>query len=169
TINGRVLVDGGLVNPIPVSVARSMGADFVIAVSILRLRGVTEGSAESTLQAQELGPAENGDAPALPPPAAAPRDEPGMLDVLAKGSAVVQSHIAAARLRDCPPDAFLSPRSENIGIFELMRTAEAIESGREVARRALPALLDLLDNARRKHRNPLRRLLSSALARPRAI
>jgi NTE family protein len=31
---GRYLVDGGLVNPVPVSVARSMGADFVIAVDV---------------------------------------------------------------------------------------------------------------------------------------
>jgi len=32
--NGRLLVDGGLVNPVPVSVARSMGADIVIAVDL---------------------------------------------------------------------------------------------------------------------------------------
>ena len=170
-IGNRVLVDGGLVNPIPVSVARSMGADFVIAVSILRLRGVIEGSAESTLQAHELGPASSPDqAPARKDASTrSRRDGPGMLDVLAKGSALVQSHIAAARLRDCPPDAFLSPRSENIGIFELMRSAEAVESGREVARRALPGLLAAIETARRQHDNPLRKLFSAALARPRAI
>lgn len=33
-INGRYYVDGGLVRPVPVSVARSLGADFVIAVDI---------------------------------------------------------------------------------------------------------------------------------------
>ena len=32
--NGAILVDGGLVNPVPVSVAREMGADFVIAVDL---------------------------------------------------------------------------------------------------------------------------------------
>jgi len=172
TIDARVLVDGGLVNPIPVSVARSMGADFVIAVSILRLRGVTEGSAESMLLARELGPATNGDFHASPHSDSSAHGRQGglgMLDVLAKGSAVVQSHIAAARLRDCPPDAFLSPRSENIGIFELMRSAEAIEAGREVARRALPGLLVAIAKARRQHSSRLRKLFSSALARPRAI
>jgi predicted acylesterase/phospholipase RssA len=95
-----------------------------------------------------------------------------MLDVLAKGSAVVQSHIAAARLRDSPPDAFVSPRSEHIGIFELMRCAEAIETGREVAQRALPGLLTTIAAARRQHSNRLRRFVSSAssaLARRRAI
>ena len=172
TIDARVLVDGGLVNPIPVSVARATGADFVIAVSILRLRGVTEGSAESVLLAQELGPAGNGNRHASPGSDATTNGRQGglgMLDVLAKGSAVVQSHIAAARLRDCPPDAFLSPRSENIGIFEIMRSAEAIETGRDVARRALPDLLAAIATARRQHSSRLRRLFSSALARPRAI
>jgi NTE family protein len=32
--NGRILVDGGLTNPVPVSAARAMGADFVIAVDL---------------------------------------------------------------------------------------------------------------------------------------
>ncbi len=179
TIGTRVLVDGGLVNPIPVSVARALGADFVVAISILRLRRVLEGGAQSTLLAHELGPAPScqGDESPNPgasgtnasPDSASAASEPGMLDVLAKGSAVVQSHIAAARLRDCPPDAFVSPRSENIGIFELMRSAEAIEAGREVARRALPGLVEAIENARRQHSSRLRRLFSSALARPRAI
>ena len=34
TISGQDYVDGGLVTPVPVSVARSLGADFVIAVDI---------------------------------------------------------------------------------------------------------------------------------------
>jgi len=32
--DGRLLVDGGLVNPVPVSLARAMGADIVIAVDL---------------------------------------------------------------------------------------------------------------------------------------
>lgn len=32
--NGRYLVDGGLVNPVPVSVLKEMGADFIIAVNV---------------------------------------------------------------------------------------------------------------------------------------
>jgi len=169
TIGSRVLVDGGLVNPIPVSVARSMGCDFVLAVSILRLRGVIEGDAESTLSANELAPASGDGADPLGVIAAGRRCEPSLMDVLAKGSAVVQSHIAAARLRDDPPDMFISPRSEHIGIFELMRCAEAIELGREAAKAALPALLDAIETARRPPASKLRRLFSSPLARRRAI
>ena len=32
---GRYLVDGSLVNPVPVSVAKQMGADFIIAVNVI--------------------------------------------------------------------------------------------------------------------------------------
>jgi NTE family protein len=169
TIDGRVLVDGGLVNPIPVSVARRRGAAVVIAGSILPRRGVTAGTAGSTLKAHELGPAGNGEDAGVTAAVHRRHEEMRMLDVMAKGSAVVQSHIAAARLRDDPPDAFLSPRSEHIGIFDLVRTGEAVEAGREVARRALPDLLASLEKARRQQAGPLRRLWSTALARPRAI
>lgn len=172
TIEGRVLVDGGLSDPIPVSVARRLGADFVLAVSILRLRGVTEGTAASSLTALELAPALTAKAArtgktdgrdAAPPrggsrAARASGVSPGILDVLAKGSAVVQAHIAAARLRDDPPDAFLSPRAEDIGIFELVRTSEAVEAGREAGRRALPALLAAIEEAKDQRRGPLERL-----------
>jgi NTE family protein len=33
-INGRYLVDGGLANPVPVSLLKKMGADFIIAISV---------------------------------------------------------------------------------------------------------------------------------------
>ncbi|HEY82116.1 MAG TPA: patatin family protein [Dehalococcoidia bacterium] len=46
---GRYLVDGGLVNPVPVSLAKRMGADFVIAVNVIpdvveRAHRIKEGS-----------------------------------------------------------------------------------------------------------------------------
>ena len=52
SINGREYVDGGLVSPVPVRVARSMGADFVIAVDISAKPqyGKTESSIDVWLQ-----------------------------------------------------------------------------------------------------------------------
>jgi NTE family protein len=175
TVTGRVLVDGGLVNPIPVSVARGMDADFVIAVSVLRIGSVVTSLSTQLLlgegcdeqEASQDAPIEsnggNGHVQA------SCNARLGLLDVLSKGSAVVQSHIAAAKLRDDPPDALMVPRSEHIGVFELMRCAEAVELGRETAQRAMPALLDAIDKARRIRTTPIRRLLSSTLARRRAI
>lgn len=168
-LNGRVLVDGGLSDPIPVSVARRLGADFVIGVSILRVRGVLRDSAPLGVLAGSVGssPA-GGDSPnELDDQRQRLEDEAqmGILDVIAKSSAVVQAAIAGARLREDPADFFVSPRAENIGVFEMMRMAEAVECGRAAARRALPALRDALEYARRRHANPLRRFWRRRLRR----
>lgn len=52
TINGHEYVDGGLVSPVPVRVARSLGADFIIAVDISDKpqNNLTESSIEVMLQ-----------------------------------------------------------------------------------------------------------------------
>lgn len=52
SINGHEYVDGGLVSPVPVRVARSLGADFVIAVDISDkpINNKTESSIEVMLQ-----------------------------------------------------------------------------------------------------------------------
>ena len=57
---GRLLVDGGLVNPVPVSLARAMGADIVIAVDlnadIMRkhMKPVDFSQTELKVQTQEI-------------------------------------------------------------------------------------------------------------------
>ncbi|HYC54896.1 MAG TPA: patatin-like phospholipase family protein [Candidatus Binatia bacterium] len=149
-IEGRVLVDGGLSNPIPVSVARRLGADFVIAISMLRPSGVVEITASSTSEsATPLDPheplAEDEDTQALH---RLGEEHLGIVQILTKASVVVQSHIAAARFRDDPPDVFISPRAANIGIFELMRSGEAVQAGREMGKRALPSVLQAIDRER---------------------
>ncbi len=158
-LDGRVLVDGGLSNPIPVSVARRLGADFVIGVSILRVRGVLRGSAPLAVLAGSVrhSPADEVSRADADGHRLEDEAQMGILDVIAKSSAVVQAAIAGARLREDPADFFVCPRAENIGVFEMMRMAEAVECGRAAARRALPDLREALEQARRRHANPLRR------------
>jgi NTE family protein len=166
-IDGRFLVDGGLSNPIPVSVARALGADFVLAVSVLRIPGHGEDGAATALAGDvDVAEAAGQDGTLAD---AATADHLGVLDVLSKGSAVVQSHIAAARLRVDPPDQALFLEMENIGLFQLRRSAEAIESGRQAALAAMPQILAAIEEARRAREHPIRHWISSALARPRSI
>jgi predicted acylesterase/phospholipase RssA len=68
----------------------------------------------------------------------------GLIDVLSRSSAVVQAHIAAARLREQPPSCLISIPVHTIGLFDFHRTAEAIAAGRTAAREALPDLLAAL-------------------------
>ncbi len=157
---GRVLVDGGLVNPVPVDVARHLGAQFVIAVSVLGPPndGALYSEEAHGLAAQLLARfhdrIDGRNAPR--PPAASSRakrarpkeDEgPGLFDVLSKATTIVQAGIAAGRLRDHPPDHLIAIALPEIGVFDFHRAAEVIAAGRAAAREALPEIRAKLDHA----------------------
>lgn len=170
---GRLLVDGALTDPIPVGPARELGADFVIASSVI-------GSSETALSTrcfaaprafplhQRVGRALGFDRPRRPPRgpdsagpgvrgaalAATAERTDGLTAILYKASAVVQTAIAAARLRDEPPDFLIAPVAYDIGVFEVQRAAEAIEIGRAAARAALPDLLGAIQQAHTNTRAP---------------
>ncbi len=139
SLGGRLLVDGGLVNPVPVSVARRLGADFVIAVSILPLDepGLPAPAGEEKGRHNDVAT-----------PALAQRKwretAPGILDILAQGSRLVQAAIARARFRDDPPDFLIRPLTDDIGLFDFGRIGEAIEAGRAAAKAAVPHLHEAL-------------------------
>ncbi|MCX8072318.1 MAG: patatin-like phospholipase family protein [Candidatus Binatia bacterium] len=151
----RILVDGGLVNPIPADVARALGADFVIAVSVLQVhpavlpRRVTRSSLteqwserlrrrwkKPPLSTSRLLPETNG----------TPATELGLVEILSRASTIVQARIAAARLRDDPPD-FLIHVPVRLGLFDFHLSREAIHAGRLTARQALPELKRALMSA----------------------
>jgi len=181
-VGDRLLVDGGLVNPIPSSVVRALGAEFTIAVSVLPLSAHefgrrTAGSREprpSALQrfARFLGSAEGSPAMADPLPdrrggeaQGDVEEEIGLTEILLQASRVVQSHIARSRLREQPPDILIHVPLPRIGLFELHRSQEMVEAGRAAARRALPQLRAALDG-HRSVSGRMRRWLQSA-AQPR--
>jgi NTE family protein len=159
-IDGKWLLDGGLSNPIPVSVCRALGADVIIAVNLngeLLGRRFTEPeppaeSVTSSLpgevmrrmldrwpvrlplalrrKAVEAGP----DVPREIAPA------PGYFDVLATALNIMQDHITRSRLAGEPPHVLLVPRLRSIGLMEFNRADEAIAEGRACVEQALPTL-----------------------------
>lgn len=151
-VANRWLVDGALVNPVPVSAARAMGARTVIAVN---LNGDVFGRG-GTLIPDELDVEDMTDtpAPAMPLLDTAPEgrsawkllhrqffgssgvgDEPGISTVMLDAFNVVQDRIARARLMGDPPDFMISPRLGGFGLFEFHRAKELIPVGREIAER----------------------------------
>lgn len=152
--NGKWLLDGGLSNPVPVSVCRALGADVIIAVNLngeLLGRRFTEPeppeTPRSSLVSTEalrrvLGQfplpgrrlAANGETPST---GVAP---PGYFDVLASAINIMQDHITRTRLAGEPPHVMLVPRLRTIGLMEFNRAAEAIAEGRACVEQALPAL-----------------------------
>ena len=150
---GRLLVDGGLVNPVPVSLARAMEADVVIAVDLASdilgrsLRPVqgTESAASSREWLRRLQASVSHLLPSSPTPAQAAL--PSMLSVMQTSIEIMQVRISRSRMAGDPPDALIRPRVGNIGVLELHRAAEAIEAGRRAVQEVVPALQACIEAA----------------------
>jgi NTE family protein len=149
-IGGRWLVDGALVNPVPVSAARALGARMVIAVNLnsdLFGRGTiiaSHGPDESDLTAEP--PKANGfrrmfgGERSLRRQIFGRRGRPGLPTVMVEAFNVMQDRITRARLAGDPPDVLISPRLGGIGWFDFHRATEAIDIGTETATRAIDAV-----------------------------
>lgn len=155
-IGGKWLVDGGLSNPVPVSVCRALGADVIIAVNLngdlLGRRFASEPGAETTLPSRVPSDFLNRVFTELPAPLREqvaqilPRllphgpSTPGYFEVLANCINIMQDHITRARLAGEPPHVMLAPRLRDIGLLEFNRAKEAIAEGRFCVEQALPML-----------------------------
>jgi NTE family protein len=135
----RWLIDGGLVNPVPVSLCRALGADVVIAVNL-----------NSDIVGKHFR--------AEPPVEKVEQDEPGslterftdmvtdytsnlfkssknkdeapdLMDAIAASINITQDRITRSRMAGDPPEIILSPRLSQVGILEFYRAADAIEEG----------------------------------------
>ncbi|MFN3610934.1 patatin-like phospholipase family protein [Tepidimonas sp.] len=154
--DGRLLVDGGLVNPVPVSLARAMGAEFVIAVDLnwdlmrrrqrvaSRARGPRRGLLEGVLKRLRGGASEDADGSAQAAEAASEAALPSLLDVLTTSMAIVQWRITQSRLAGEPADVVIRPALADVAAMDFHRAAPAIAAGRRAAEQALPVLRDAL-------------------------
>ena len=134
--DGMVLVDGGLVNPVPVSLARAMGADVVIAVDL---------GSDIIGRHLRAGPAADGLAGVVGdwirklqdkmgvPVSEQPPDQPAMPTlpvVVASSINIMQVQIARSRMAGEPPDVTVAPRLAHLRLLDFHRAKEAIEEGR---------------------------------------
>jgi NTE family protein len=142
-INGRWLIDGALVNPIPVSVCRALGARIVIAVNLNSdLFGKGGVIHDQEAFAQPIGtedqrlPGRNGRAAVhLLHRQIFGRSNgaPGMSAVMIDAINITQDRIARSRLAGDPPDVTISPKTGRIGLFDFHRAQEAITLGAKAA------------------------------------
>jgi len=148
--NGGFLVDGGLVNPVPVSAARNMGADYVIAVdlnhdifdkkSANNIGPVAPPTKHAVGQfigkqwriVQDLNKRRSEfNSPAVSQVSQwMHRDPtPNIFEVLTTSSNIMEAQITAARLATDPPDLLIQPRLGHIRFLEYHRAQEAIDEG----------------------------------------
>jgi len=146
-VHGRWLVDGALVNPVPVSVCRALGARMVIAVN---LTGDSMGGV-STPPPQEGG---NG---ARQPEAMRPNlmpamrrylnmeiPEPNFFNTMAASFNILLDRVTRGRLAGDPPDLSIVPRVGHIGLLDFHRAEEAMEEGEKAVDRIVPELREVL-------------------------
>ncbi|WP_238296227.1 patatin-like phospholipase family protein, partial [Methylobacterium soli] len=162
-LDGRLLMDGTLVNPVPVSLARALGADLVICVNLNcdpRVRGDTviapadavggavavEARRRWDLLGQMRGAGRRLAGHPRPEAAAAP-GAPGIARVMFDAFNITQDRISRARLERDPPDVSVNPKLAAMGQFEFHRAAEAIALGHQAARAALPRIRAALEGA----------------------
>jgi NTE family protein len=127
-VDGRWLVDGGLVNPVPVSLCRALGADSVIAVD-LNTTLLGRGAA-----AQAEAPGATEVAPDAEPTA------PSLYEVVVGAINIMQVRIARARMAGDPPDLLVTPRLADFTWLEFGRAPEAVAEGRRAVAQALSGL-----------------------------
>jgi NTE family protein len=153
-LNNRWLMDGGLTNPVPVSAARALGADLVIAVNLnaeilpAKRAKATKPAARGRFQPVALEKL-TGNLPktlqeAIGRVAArligADTDQPSYFDVIVNAINIMQDQITRSRLAGEPPDITINPKVAHIRLLEFDRGEEAIEAGYRAAKQALPAI-----------------------------
>jgi NTE family protein len=121
TCNKRTLVDGALVNPVPVSVCRAHEQRLVIAVNLhYDLFGRAAVLRHSAID--EAADAKSG---------SAAETRLGITGVMIEAFNIIQDRISRARLAGDPPDMSLQPKLGHIGLTEFHRAAELIQIGYE--------------------------------------
>jgi len=133
-LDGQLLIDGGVSNPMPVAAARAMDVDLVIAVDVL----VEPAEVHlSGIQASPLRDRVNGSSNG------AGRFHPSVFSVLFQMSTVFQKRICTLQLRDHPPDLIVRP-DFRVDPPTYSHVGCGIEAGETAMRAALPRLRQLL-------------------------
>lgn len=160
-VNGRYLVDGALVNPVPVSLARAMGARIVIAVNLSSDtfgRGTIIPHAheedehiqphpENDQSSQQQGALNNFKQMIFGSDNHNPANSsPGISSVMFDAYTIIQDRISRSRLAGDPPDIMISPRVHKIGMFDFHRADEAIEAGYVATQKVIDELQDLSED-----------------------
>lgn len=163
----RLLVDGGLVNPVPVSLARAMGGDIVIAVNLNgdligrhffvhpgddasdedSERELAEIEEKDSVVAKWAARMKTGFGVRLDSYISSLRrkesPDPGLFDVIAGSVDIMQDRITRSRMAGEPPDVHITPRLSHIGLMDFDRAEESITEGREATRRRVAEIENL--------------------------
>jgi len=159
------LVDGGLVNPVPISLARQLGAEIVIAVNLngdlmssfspKPTTSAHTNNLESSEPSKETSSTafdsvwesvsqtiKKGTSSLFTSKEEAP--SPNLFDTMAGSINIMQDLITRSKMAGDPPDIVLTPRLGELGLLEFDKAEEAIIEGHRCVERVLPEIQYLL-------------------------
>jgi len=153
-IGGRWLMDGAIVNPLPISAARALGARLVIAINLnadnfgrgtiiqdhgpnadddaWRAQRELRRSQRGIFRADRLIHRQFFGAP----------NRPGLSTVMVEAFQVMQDRITRSRLAGDPPDVMINPRLGRINLFDFHRAKDTIALGAEAAEKSIEAIAE---------------------------
>ena len=137
---GRVLVDGGLLNPIPIAPALNQSADMIIAVNLNAHSRRSRERVTELMQEDGAGEQDNIQAPADEADAKNEEDGPkvpGIVDVVTASLDLMQNSIARMKLASYTPALVIDVPRDACLFYEFYRAEEMIALGRECAEEAL--------------------------------
>ncbi|MFC3912882.1 patatin-like phospholipase RssA [Pseudaeromonas sharmana] len=131
-VDGQWLIDGAVVNPVPISLCRAMGADLVIAVNLNSDSRHAWASRDDEVTPKnpllQWLAKRNG------------HGAPGMLGVMNGAISIMQERITRARMAGDPPDIILNPQVGHLAIMDFHRANEAIAEGEVCVERMRPLI-----------------------------
>ncbi|MCH7694139.1 MAG: patatin-like phospholipase family protein [Proteobacteria bacterium] len=151
-IGGQWLVDGALVNPVPVSVCHALGAQIVIAVNVNGDLLGKKYSRRPDTATDQLAQALEDSAPKgssrihsmLQQVFGATNNEPSTFSVMSASLDIILDRITRSRLAGDPPDISIVPRLGHIALMDFQRGAEIIDEGRAAAESVITELGDIV-------------------------
>lgn len=114
-IGSRYLVDGGILNPIPIDLARKLGATKVIAINVtpIKCEKIEKPSSNS----------------------------PGIIDIMSRTWRLVERVAVDDSLRKQQPDLLIEPLNKNYSTLDFSKSQEMIASGYEACIKQLSVCL----------------------------
>ncbi len=139
----RWLVDGAVVNPVPVNLCRQLGADFVIAVNLnadFRPQRLVKARMEheeiqrktDNFFAKSQNVVRQWFSPETKPDKLNP---PGILSIMSSSLEILQARVTRSRLAGDPPDIVIEPQLTDVGLMEFHRAEEMARRGEETVNR----------------------------------
>lgn len=143
----RILVDGGVLEPVPVSAVRGLGADLVVAVDLLSnlspMPGAEEKEPAYVRYTRSLAEKFYMD-DLIKSKEHESTVSPSLVDIIQRSSIVAQRRLTAYSFRDYPPDIIIDPPLSGIKVLDFHNGEYIIETGRRAAQKVLPNLQKLI-------------------------